>query len=168
MLPLHSKSNRTQTIFIFGAAMILCVTGIAKLLSAFFANEILLNQDHVLFPMTNKSVYFWVGICEFIGTVYLLNEKSMAPRFFFLVSLGTLFGAYRAGLFWIGEKSCGCLGSMADWMSLPEWAVNASMNLAVAYLTLGGAYFLLKEKYKFPKPGSIAADSSEDASSDTI
>ena len=168
MLALQSTPNRTQTIFIFGAALILSVTGVAKLLSAFFANDVLLNQDHVLFPATNQSVYFWAGVCECIGTVYLLNEKSKAPRFFFLTSLGTLFGAYRAGLFWIGEKTCGCLGSMADWLSLPEWAVNASMNLAVAYLTLGGAYFLLKEKYKYPKRSKIAAGGSEEASSDAI
>ena len=168
MSALQSNSNRTQSIFIFGAAIILCVTGVAKLLSAFFANEILLNQDHILFPLTNKSVYFLAGICEGIGTVYLLMEKSKAPRFFFLTSLGTLFGFYRAGLFWVGEKSCGCLGTMADWMSLPEWAVNASLNAAVAYLTLGGAYFLLKEKYKYPQPNSIAADGNEEASSDAI
>lgn len=168
MLALQSKSNRTQKIFIFGAAIILFVTGVAKLLSAFFSNELLLNQDHVLFPMTNKSVYLWAGICECVGTAYLLMEKSKAPRFFFLTSLGTLFGAYRVGLFWIGEKSCGCLGSMADWMNLPDWAVNASMNFAVAYLTLGGAYFLLKEKYKYPKLSRSAADASEEAPFDAI
>ncbi len=132
--------------YLWGALVILLFTGLAKIMTSFFANEALLNQAHALFPATNRSVFFWVGTLECLGVGYLILERSWIHRFLFLTTLGILFGVYRGGMFWMGETSCGCLGSLGDWMKAPSAVVNSLLYAALAYLTLGGGWFLIKEK----------------------
>lgn len=140
------KAHRFRKSYLWGAMVILLITGVAKILSSFLANEVLLSQTHVLFPASNRSVYFWVGAMECLGVVYLLMERSWIHRWLFLTSLGILFGVYRAGIYWMGETSCGCLGSLGDWMNIPSWAVEGLLYAALVYLVAGGAWYMIQER----------------------
>ena len=109
--------------FLQSTAIILFVTGTAKLIAALGGAEILDGPDPI-FRVHFRHVLFVVGLVE-IGVAGLCLKNRLRQVGLFMVAwLATSFLVYRLGLWWIGwSRPCSCLGNLTDSSFVDDLAV---------------------------------------------
>lgn len=130
------------TWFILSAAIILVLTGVAKVWTAFAPTKVLAVAD----PITGVSfghLMLAVGVVELVIASICLFAKSQTLKLGLIAWLASNFVVYRCGLWWMGwHKPCSCMGNLTDALHIrPEVADNI-MKAILAYLFIG-SYGLL-------------------------
>ena len=130
-------------IFIMSAAVILAITGVAKIWSSFGSVEVLAQPD----PLTGMAfgrLMFVVGIAECAIAALCLLVKSNRVRLFIIAWLATNFLVYRIGLLAMGwHTPCKCLGGFTDAIHMSPHVADKVMRIVLGYLLIGSYAFSL-------------------------
>ena len=129
--------------FIVGSSLVLVITGVAKMWTAFAPTKVLAVAD----PITGVSfghLMLAVGVVELVIASLCLFAKSQTLKLGLIAWLATNFVVYRLGLWWIGwHKPCSCLGNLTDALHLKPEVADNIMKVILAYLLLGSYGLLL-------------------------
>lgn len=144
------KRGTAPARFVFSAAAILAVTGVAKLWSGLGHTKILATVD----PITGVpfgQLLLAVGVAELLIVGVCLIAKSQTLKLGLIACLATDFVVYRLGLWWIGWKQpCGCMGSLTDALHISPQMADNIMKGILAYLLIG-SYGLLIWQWRSSK-----------------
>lgn len=121
------------------AVFLLLVTGTAKLVSAVGQQGVLDTIDPI-FGIRLRWLLMLLGVVELVVAFTLVKHGK--PWFACLLSsmLGAQFILYHK-IFQIEvyNRGCPCLGTMAQWLPVPQPDINIMLMLTAAWLCLGGA-----------------------------
>ena len=123
--------------FLYSAAVILLLTGMAKTVSSAGSAKILLHHD----PLTGLqfgNLFRIVGCIEVVVALVCFFRKRIWFPTGLIAWLATSFVTYRFGLIWVGyQKPCSCLGNLTDVLHIPPQTADTVMKIILAYLLIG-------------------------------
>ncbi len=126
--------------FLGSAALILILTGIAKLVITANAVPALDQPDPVVWFMTRRGIAGASGLLEILVGFAIIVSRTPANPTLALGFLCSLFLLYRTALMVVAEPvPCGCLGDVANLLKLTDSQASAFATLLLAYLCLGTA-----------------------------
>lgn len=132
--------------FLISAALILCTTALAKLVSA-MGQALVLQEVDPIFGLSFTLLLSAVGLVEFAVGVLCLSRKHQQLATVLTAWLGISIITYRFGLWWIGwQKSCHCLGDFTDAIGIPASEADNFMKVILVYLTIGAFTLLVGPK----------------------
>lgn len=134
---LSSRSGKIMRLFNISSAIILALTGLVKLWSAFGEAKMLGIADPI-FGMSFGNLMLAVGAVELVVAVVCLFSKNGKLPPVLVAWLGTSFLFYRIGLWGIGwHRPCSCLGNLTDALYIPTQIADTAMKIILAYLLIG-------------------------------
>ncbi len=123
--------------FVRFAAIILIITGGAKIWSALGSAKVLIVSDPLV-GMEFRYLLLLVGIIELLVAFICLLSRRDLLRTLLVVWLSTNFLIYRLGLRMIDwHKPCSCLGNLTDALYIPPSIADLVMKIILAYLLIG-------------------------------
>lgn len=146
MLRQPQKYRDVRQVFVTSAAVVLSLTGLAKIWAATGVSRLLAAVDPV-FGVTFRKVMMGAGIVEvaiaLICLAAVFRPKWMPLSIGLVAWLATSFIAYRYGLMAIGwSQPCNCLGSLTARIGIPASVADIAMKCLAWYLVVG-SYTLL-------------------------
>jgi uncharacterized membrane protein len=132
------EQKRIAFWFLRTAAVVLLVTGLAKMGSG-FGNARILSVEDPIVGVTFGKLLPAAGIAEVLVGMACLSNR-VAPRFKLglVACLATDFLLYRIGLWFVGwHHPCSCMGSLAGALHLSDVAADRIMKGVLAFLLVG-------------------------------
>ena len=132
-----------QTAFLRTAGLILALTGVAKVFSA-FGNAALLRVLDPVLAVPFRHLMLGVGLAELViaGVCFFGRRPQLATML--VAWLASSFVVYRLGLGWLDwSLPCGCLGQMADRLPLSPETQDRILKGLLAFLFVGSYALLL-------------------------
>lgn len=118
--------------------MILAVTAVLKLAAATGEARILAQADPLLAVFSNRRMMVLAALIEGFVVALILWERDRLRQAALVAWIGTVFLAYRLGLWWIGhEGSCPCLGNVTHSIGLSPSMEDLGVKILLGYLLLG-------------------------------
>lgn len=136
-----NQSNRFAQLFVHSVAVLLLLTAVAKLFSAFGSARILTARDP-MFLLKYWQIMIIVGLVELAIAVYLFRGRSMVLKLIAILWLGSNFIVYRMANALMGITVCPCLGTTLDALRLSSRQSDLLLGGFVLYLFLGSAFLL--------------------------
>jgi hypothetical protein len=134
---LASKQACVPNWFIRSAALILLITGAAKVWAA-FGNAKLLGIADPIGGLKFGQLILAVGVVEIIIALLCFISWRPALSLGLVAWLSTNFMFYRISLQWVGwHKPCNCLGNLTDGLHISPQTADMAMKIVLAYLLLG-------------------------------
>ena len=133
----------------FGGAL-LCITGTAKIISAFGTTQILFLDDPV-FLVPNRIVFVLVGSIELGLGLFCLFAKPILLKAIFLALLSTDFLIYRAGLKWVGyQQPCSCMGNLFESIHVSSIVAHNFIVSVLIYLIVSSYGVIIGRAFYAP------------------
>lgn len=130
--------------FFQGAALILLLTGLAKLVSIFGTAEVYEILDPI-FILKFRYVLAGAGLLELAIAAVLLRGSDWRIKAWLTLCLACGFAVYRVGLIMMGFGNlCPCLGSVAMSLGIPDGVANGLTFAALLYLLFGSLGLLAR------------------------
>jgi len=105
-------NKKIQERFIYSAAVILFITGAAKLVSSLGAAETLDHPDSLLI-LSHRHILLLLSMVELGLSAFFLLGRNAKMKIALIAWLATNFLMYRVGLWWMGAPNlCNCLGNL--------------------------------------------------------
>jgi hypothetical protein len=129
--------SKLARIFIYSAASLLMVAGLAKVVSGAGTSGVLRTPDPIL-SIQLQTLLLLVGFLEigiallcFLGNRIDIKAASLAW-------LATDLSVYRLGLLWSHvEKPCSCLGTLTDALHIRAESADVVMKVVLIYILVG-------------------------------
>jgi hypothetical protein len=123
--------------FFSSSGIILLITALAKIVSA-FGNSAVLNIYDPVFAITFRKLLLISSLIEIIVGLISVWNKNEFLKACLLASLSVTFLSYRFELWWIGyRRYCPCLGTLTDALHIPPQTADTVMKIILAYLLIG-------------------------------
>jgi hypothetical protein len=124
--------------------LILACTALAKGIATTGNVQILSQSDPLLALLTNRQVLWLAIVLEVMVIGLIVREREIVRKAAFIAWIGTVFLAYRVGLWSIGYKgSCGCLGNVTDTLGITPATADLVSGAMLAYLLIGSYAILI-------------------------
>ncbi len=127
--------SRVLHCFEYGFAVLLLVTGVAKLVSSTGHDRVLLQPDPV-FQISNKTLFLTVGAAEVIlASAMLRSLRRNKPIIYLLAAISTGILGYRLCAYEMGFPGyCKCLGTLTHQIGLDEAAASTGLLVVAALM----------------------------------
>ena len=127
---------RIARLFLYSAAVVLLLTGSAKVISSFGHETILQTRD----PLTGiqfQVLFRIVAGIEFaIALTCIFSKRTLLPVGL-VAWLTTSFLTYRVGLVLVGyHRPCQCMGNFTDALHISQQTADTAMKIILAYLLI--------------------------------
>jgi len=133
------ESLYTMIYYIASCAVILIITGAAKLVSSAGEGAVLLTTDPV-FGIKFKAFFVISGILELAIATICFSRLSERIKLTALAWLATLIATYRAGAYFADYRQpCPCLGTLTGAIGISPFIAD-KMMLGCAMFILVGSY----------------------------
>ncbi len=134
-----------QRIFILSASLVLMLTALAKLITAWSGDEKLMTSVDPVFGMSFKFIFLAVGGIEIAVAVFcVFGKKMLFEQATVLCWLALSMVLYRVGLYVTGyNKPCGCIGDVTEALGISEAIADKGLKFILAYLVIGSSYLLI-------------------------
>ena len=143
------------------AGILLALTALAKLVSAFGTADILQRYDPVL-RISYQQVFFLASAMELVVVFICFSRKNLPVKSGAIAWLATMFLIYRLGLWWANYPAlCKCLGNLTDALHISPELAGTIAKTILAYL-LVGSYAILFWVWR-SAPKTFLSQSSQDA-----
>lgn len=129
--------------FFYSGALLLFLTGAAKLYSATGTARILTAIDPLL-QLTYRPVMFGVGLLEAAIALYLVSGHNLILKPWLVFWLSCNFMLYRFANAFLHVKLCPCLGTLGSALPISKTAVDTLLLAIVLYLFFGSSLILLR------------------------
>ena len=138
--------NKYANWFIWTAAAVLTVTGIAKASGAFGSAQVLGTADP-LFGLPFRHLMLLVSAVElFIACLCFCVKKRPVLKIALIAWIASSFLVYRLGLWWLDWKHpCSCLGKLTDTLHISPHSADNLIKVLLAYLLIGSYGLLLNQ-----------------------
>jgi hypothetical protein len=134
-----------QTFFIKSSGILLTLTALAKLFTAYTGSRIIDLHDPIL-GFQFRHEFLAIGILELTIACVCLLANRVGLQLGLIAWLGTCFAVYRVGLLWIGGvQACPCLGNFSDAIHLSKAITNDITSGIVIYFLVGSYSGLLNK-----------------------
>jgi len=134
--------------FVVSAGMILLITGLAKIVSA-FGKALVLTQHDPVFQISFKNLMLFSGILELALSIFCFIGKNITLQAGLVAWLATCFLFYRLGIFWGGfNRPCPCLGNLTDALHISPRFADAATKIALTYLLIGSSVIYVYRKFR--------------------
>jgi hypothetical protein len=142
--------NKPQAFFIFSAAVILFITGAAKLFTALGAAGALDQPDSLLI-LSHRHIFLLMSGLELGLSAFLLMGRNTKMQLALVAWLATNFLMYRIGLWWIGAPDlCNCLGNLNQYLPVSPRILNAAALVALGWLLVGSCTLMITGRRDSP------------------
>lgn len=144
-------SSVSEQLFLNSVAIVILVTGLAKMFSAGGCDRILEQPDPILL-LNLGHVLLGTALLEIAVAMYLLIGGNSLRKLLLVLWLGMSFLLYHVllGVTHPG-KPCPCLGSAAKWLNVGPGAITWFLRLVIAYMMIGSTLCLLARRLP-PRP----------------
>lgn len=123
--------------------LVLAVTGIAKVLSAFGKAKLLDYHDPVT-QISFRHLFLLAAIVEVAVALFCLLSNKPILGTKLIAWLATVFIGYRVGLWLVHWRSpCACLGTLTDALHIPPAVVDSVMKAILGFLAFGSCFVLI-------------------------
>jgi hypothetical protein len=123
--------------FIRNIGWILCITGLAKLITAFGHTPIIREYEPIM-QIQFRWLFVLVGSVELLIAAYCILSKKPTSCLLMIAWLSAIFSAYRLSLFWVGWKlPCPCLGNVMPTLHISPIFADMIMKIVVVYMLVG-------------------------------
>lgn len=158
---------RMASFFIFSVAVILFVTGIAKVYSATGSAEALSKLDPIL-SISNRQVFYSAGIAELLISAFLLMKAGEREiKLLIIAWLALIYLTYRIFSLWLGVPGlCDCLGNLNDRLFISPLVISRFIFASLIWMIIGSSFLLCREwvgHSKFPRPEAFQESEKETA-----
>jgi hypothetical protein len=131
-------SQNVSVCFAASVVAILAVTAVFKLVAAMGETRILSQPDPLLGFFSNRQIMVLAALLEGFVVGLMLWDRDRLRQVALVAWIGTVFLAYRLGLWWIGhEGSCPCLGNVTHSIGLSPSMEDLGVKILLGYLLLG-------------------------------
>jgi hypothetical protein len=139
MVPMNQAvADKLVRRFIAGAVLILVMTALAKALAASGEARVLARPDPLLGMLSNRQIMLIAVVLELLVIGLIMREMDRLRQVALIAWIGTVFLAYRLGLWWIGhEGACPCLGNVTYSIGLSPAMEDLGVKVLLGYLLLG-------------------------------
>jgi hypothetical protein len=140
--------SKIEKKFVASAAILLLVTGLSKIISAFGHAHILELEDPIL-RLPHKTVFLAVGSYEFAVAMFCLCQIGSRFSLKLIAWTATSISIYRLGLY-VGhyQQPCSCMGNMTEALHISSQTADVIMKTILAYLLFCSYYFLARNWMK--------------------
>ncbi|MGH7939634.1 MAG: hypothetical protein ACREFR_00995 [Limisphaerales bacterium] len=137
-----SSVTRLGFIFVRSAGVLLIITAVAKLISA-FGRQAILDTSDPIFGIHFRWLMFVIAILELVVAAASFVSQKLKLSVCIIAWLATNFLLYRFGL-WLTNwrRPCPCMGSLYDVLHIPSEITNFASETILAFLLIGGYGFL--------------------------
>ena len=147
----HYIFNKYAGYYLYSAATIFLLTGLAKIYSAFGSSNILLYPDP-LFGISFKLLFIFIGLLELILSFLCFLFNGILERALIIIWLSICFIIYRLCLLAMGyHKPCKCLGDLASRLNISDSSADIAMQILLFYLIVGSCILVYLNKDKVVK-----------------
>lgn len=138
--------------FTWSSALLLFITGIAKIVSATGSARLLQYSDSIL-HMPFREIFWAVGAVEVGVALIMFFSNSFLLKYLILSWLSTNFLIYHIGLAWSGgwQKTCPCLGNLTEALHISPHIADSALKIIVTYLLVGSystLFWIWRQKRK--------------------
>lgn len=129
--------SKLKNIFFFTAALIISITGLAKLFSAFGSGRILETPDPIV-GIQFRYLLLLAGTAEIVVALTSLLFKNCHLKTGFIGCLTALLVLYRFGLWFLNwHRPFSCLGNLTDMLHIDPVTADYIMQMVLVYLFIG-------------------------------
>jgi hypothetical protein len=123
-----------QRAFVRNVGWLLCITGLAKVVS-FFGHSAVLQTREPISQIPFRELFLVAGVIELGVAAFCLMSKRLNHSTLVIAWLSTVFLAYRFSLAWIGwQLPCPCLGNFVDTLHISPLIADLAMKAMVTYM----------------------------------
>jgi hypothetical protein len=141
MQPVHAIWRFIPKAFAVSAGLILAITGLAKIWSAFGDARALGLVDPIV-GVKFGHLMLGAGLMEVAIAIVCWFAKRWETKYLLLAWLATILAGYRVALWYIDWRvPCSCLGNLTDSLRLSPATADSIMKGVLVYLGIG-AYLL--------------------------
>lgn len=135
--------HTTEKSYLISVAVLLFLTGAAKLVSANQSVSVLAMSDPLIGFLSIRQTSIIAGVLEAIIAIYLLTSSNRFRKLEAIIWLSVLFITYHVGLYLIGfHGMCPCLGNANAWLRLSDKSINMAVKCLLAYFLVGSLSML--------------------------
>jgi hypothetical protein len=147
-----TKINRY---FVLTAGAVLGITGIAKTISL-FGTQMMLIQSDPLIGISFRHLLLLAGVVELAIACLCLFTNKLKLNILLIAWISTSFVVYRVGLWAMNwRRPCHCLGNLTDALHIPPETADTAMKIILAYLLIGSyatLFWLWRQRKKVVAP----------------
>jgi hypothetical protein len=125
----ETETSLFNAAFLKSVSIILVITSVAKIWSAFGGAKVLSAPD----PITGLAfgrLMMAAGIIELVAAVFCMFGNTVKLKIFIIAWLATIIVVYRIGLGALGwHKPCNCLGNFTDVMHISPHAADGCISI---------------------------------------
>lgn len=141
MQPVHAIWRDIPCAFVVSAGLILAITGLAKIWSAFGGARVLEQIDPIVGVKFGRLM-LGAGLVEVAIASVCWFSRRAETKYLLLAWLATILAGYRVAIWYVDwHVSCPCLGNFADALRISPEIADGIMKGVLAYLGIG-AYLL--------------------------
>ena len=134
--------RKLKLILKYSISVVLLITGLAKIYSVLHPEPFMLANDPVFTFLKIRQLLFLAALLEIVLALYVgLSETKMCGMAATSVFVA-LIGSYRFIFLSTFFSQCSCMGSLLDWLKLPQQVKNTIPILVLAYLGLASTLAL--------------------------
>jgi hypothetical protein len=137
--------------FVLTAGVVFSITGIAKIISV-FGTQMMLLQSDPLIGISFRHLLLLAGLVELAIACLCLFTNRLKLNTLLIAWMSTTFLVYRMGLWQMHwQRPCHCLGNLTDALHISPETADTAMKIILGYLLLGSyatLFWLWKEKRK--------------------
>ena len=134
----------TKDWVLFSSGVILGITGIAKVWSAFGTSKFLAVIDPI-FAITFGQLMLLVGLAEIAIALVCFFSKRQTLALGLVAWMSTNLLVYRLGLWWMDwHRPCNCLGNLTDALHISPQIADNIMKVLLACLLIGSYGLLIR------------------------
>jgi len=142
--------------------IVLAITGLAKIVSA-FGHVRILQQNDPLLNVSYQHIFEIAGFVELAVSIICMTRSNLGLKACLTGWLATIFIAYRLGSMWSGfKRPCPCLGSLTDDLHISQHAAGIFLRIVLAYLLVGSygtLFWLWRQKRKQSVTSAVGVES---------
>lgn len=132
-------------LFLASVALILIVTSLAKVISA-FGRAALLETPDPLLSLSYRNLMMFAAAAELLVLSMLISKCSVLTKVISVSWVACVFAAYRAAAWLVGaDDFCPCLGGLADAIRLSPSAASKVLTGTLIYMIMGSLAILPRE-----------------------
>jgi hypothetical protein len=129
--------SKLHRYFILTAGVILGITAIAKIISV-FGTQMMLLQSDPLIGISFRHLLLLAGLVELVIACLCLFTNKRKLNTILIAWISTSFLVYRVGLWQMNwQRPCHCLGNLSDALHISPETADTAMKIILGYLLLG-------------------------------
>lgn len=153
--------ERLARSFICSVGVILAMTGLAKIISAFGTAKLLSLKDPIL-EVSFRQIMVLAGVFELAisGICFFSNRINLQIRL--TAWFATILVVYRMGLWFTNwQHPCPCLGNLTDALHISPGVADGFMKAMLGYLLIGSyatIFWMWNNEKKFQLHCKVRSD----------